>query len=290
MKGELIAANQGMRLKSAAASVLVHALVLAVFVPLDQADSQDRNSPRDEEVIEVVLMDENAMTLPREEIAEILTRPRLSIPAAKTPELKRPDAGADREADATESQNAQDSPIPDAVEVRDNPPLRQEPQKGDPPSRAEGVATTINEPISEGFAVESVTRPIAVGASSGESAVGSLPHGTKGYGSGGPGEGTGDGSNIPRFGSPAGPRFLKRKMPEYPFAARKQKKEGKVVLALTVDMNGCLRHVEVLEATDPLFVPPSIAALEKSSFLPAIRNGTPVTVKAILPIRFALSD
>jgi protein TonB len=79
-------------------------------------------------------------------------------------------------------------------------------------------------------------------------------------------------------------------MPEYPFAARKQKKEGKVVLALTVDMNGCLRHVEVLEATDPLFVPPSIAALEKSSFLPAIRNGTPVTVKAILPIRFALSD
>jgi protein TonB len=87
-----------------------------------------------------------------------------------------------------------------------------------------------------------------------------------------------------------GPKFRYRKMPEYPMAARKQKKAGSVVLAVTIDKNGDLKDIEVLEASDPLFIKPSLDALKKSSFLPANRNGTPITVKAILPIRFALQD
>ena len=92
------------------------------------------------------------------------------------------------------------------------------------------------------------------------------------------------------FGSSLGPRFLKRKMPEYPLVARKQKKEGKVVLAITIAKNGCLEHIEVIEASDSLFVAPAIEAVKKSSFLPAIRDGVPITVTAVLPIRFALSN
>jgi hypothetical protein len=33
-----------------------------------------------------------------------------------------------------------------------------------------------------------------------------------------------------------------------------------------------------------------VEAVKKSTFLPAHRNGVPIAVKAILPIRFALSD
>jgi TonB family protein len=285
MRGDLSATNQTMRLKCITASVLIHAIILAAFLPKGQDD------PQDTEVIEIVPMNESAMIFPKEETAKIPVKLRLLVPAAKPIELERPDTIAAPESAITKEEKAQTNPISSEVEIRNNPPKIHEPQKDYLSlSLTEGMAAAANEPPGDGVDIGIGTGAFA-GSASGSRTIGeSHAQRASGIRNGSTGEGIGDDSNIPRFGSPAGPRFLKRKMPQYPFAARKLKKEGKVVLAVTIDMNGCLRHVDVLEASDPLFVPPSIAALEKSSFLPAVRNGSPITVKAILPIRFALSD
>ncbi len=111
-----------------------------------------------------------------------------------------------------------------------------------------------------------------------------------GTGGGGLGGGYGPGIGEAGFNSPAGPRFLHREIPEYPLLARRRKKEGKVVLMVTIDEHGRLVDVEVVEASHPLFVEPSIEAVKKSTFLPATRNGTPIAVRAMLPIRFSLRD
>jgi periplasmic protein TonB len=92
------------------------------------------------------------------------------------------------------------------------------------------------------------------------------------------------------FGSPDGPRFLHREIPDYPFMAKKRKKEGKVVLAVVIDTTGRLTKAEVVEASDKVFIETSLEALKKSTFLPAKRNGRPVTSRALLPIRFSLIE
>lgn len=107
-------------------------------------------------------------------------------------------------------------------------------------------------------------------------------------GSGGGGAGAGD--TDAGFGTPSGPRFLYREIPEYPFLARRRKIEGKVVLAVFIDAAGKLTKVEVIEASDRTFADASLEALKKSTFLPARRNGRPVASRAILPIRFTLTD
>ncbi|MDP3012806.1 MAG: TonB family protein, partial [Candidatus Subteraquimicrobiales bacterium] len=49
------------------------------------------------------------------------------------------------------------------------------------------------------------------------------------------------------FGTATGPKFLHKKLPVYPVHARRLGKEGKVVLRLTIDEQGNLMHVEVIE-------------------------------------------
>lgn len=107
---------------------------------------------------------------------------------------------------------------------------------------------------------------------------------------GGSDPGGGPGETDAEFGSPSGPRFLHREIPEYPFFARKRKIEGKVVLTVVIDATGRLTRTEVIEASDKVFVETSLEALKKSTFLPARRNGQPVTSRALLPIRFSLVD
>jgi protein TonB len=111
-----------------------------------------------------------------------------------------------------------------------------------------------------------------------------------GYGAGDGGGGDGSGIGQAEFGGLGGPRFLRRELPEYPFLARKRKKEGTVSLMVTISANGRLMKVDVISASDEIFVGPSVEAVKKSTFIPASRNGIPVAIKAILPIRFALSD
>lgn len=155
---------------------------------------------------------------------------------------------------------------------------------------AESSLASLREPLDGGRGSGLNSTMPASSSFGGGGSVQSGMHGNGGSGSGSIGQSSGNEIGNTSFGSPMGPKFRHRKMPEYPIAARKLKKEGTVVLAIIIDKNGDLKEVEILEASDPLFIKPSIDALKKSSFLPASRNGAPITVKAILPIRFALQD
>jgi TonB family protein len=92
------------------------------------------------------------------------------------------------------------------------------------------------------------------------------------------------------FGSETGPSFLHRSQPTYPPIARRFGKEGKVVLRLTIDKSGSLSDIDVLEDPGYGFAAAAVAAMKKSTFHPARRNGKPVMARAILPVRFTLRD
>lgn len=90
------------------------------------------------------------------------------------------------------------------------------------------------------------------------------------------------------FGSTNGPRFAHRMLPKYPRLARELGKEGKVVLKLTIDERGRLANVEVVDKAGSGFDEEAVKAVKGSTFLPATKNGKPVTCVARLPIRFEL--
>jgi protein TonB len=93
---------------------------------------------------------------------------------------------------------------------------------------------------------------------------------------------------ITIFGSSEGPKFEERVEPEYPFAAKKRGQEGTVVLRLSIDELGILQDVEVVEATDAVFIDAAVASVKKSFFVPAKSNKRSVASQAILPIHFKL--
>jgi len=100
-----------------------------------------------------------------------------------------------------------------------------------------------------------------------------------------------DGKAVPLitvFGSSQGPGFKKHVAPHYPLAARKRGIEGRVLLRLTIDERGDLQRVEVVEATDAIFIQPAVASVEQSTFQPAQNNGRPAASQAELPICFRL--
>ncbi|MCG6536756.1 MAG: energy transducer TonB, partial [Syntrophales bacterium LBB04] len=133
------------------------------------------------------------------------------------------------------------------------------------------------------------------GVAIGGAGVGSRKAGGAGIGgagvggkSAGSGEESGSSFFETGFGQPDGPQFLRREIPEYPFAARRLHKEGKVVLMLIIDEKGKLLKVDVIKTSDKEFAESAVEAIKKSTFLPARKKGVPVVAKAILPIRFSL--
>jgi protein TonB len=90
------------------------------------------------------------------------------------------------------------------------------------------------------------------------------------------------------FGSTNAPQFLHREMPVYPLIARRLGREGRVLLRLTIDENGRLLNIEVLERAGFGFTEAAIEAVKKSTFRPAMQDGRPVLSKALLPVSFKL--
>ena len=92
------------------------------------------------------------------------------------------------------------------------------------------------------------------------------------------------------FGSINGPRFLHREIPVYPQIARRLGKEGKVILRLTINENGEVVNIEIIESAPYGFTESAVDAVKKSRFSPAMKDGRPVACRAILPIRFILKN
>jgi periplasmic protein TonB len=90
------------------------------------------------------------------------------------------------------------------------------------------------------------------------------------------------------FGNSGAPSFIHREAPVYPFLARRFGKEGKVLLKLLIDKNGCLQDIEIIEPSGFGFTEAAVEAVKKSSFAPAHRNGEKIASKATLSVRFIL--
>jgi protein TonB len=92
------------------------------------------------------------------------------------------------------------------------------------------------------------------------------------------------------FGDASGLNFRHREIPIYPQVARRMNREGKVLLRLTIDANGKLNDLEVIEGAAFGFTEAAIDAVNKSTFIPARKGGMPVKAKAVLSVRFKLSQ
>jgi len=92
------------------------------------------------------------------------------------------------------------------------------------------------------------------------------------------------------LGEVGSPRFIHRELPIYPLIARKFGKEGKVVLRLTLDAQGQLQGIEVIEANGFGFAEAASAAIRQSTFAPAVKNGRVISSKVLVPIRFVLHE
>jgi protein TonB len=77
-------------------------------------------------------------------------------------------------------------------------------------------------------------------------------------------------------------------LPRYPRLAREMGREGTVVLSLTIDENGILQDVAVVESAGFGFDEEALQAMQASTFKAALRNGQPVASRALLPVRFIL--
>lgn len=130
---------------------------------------------------------------------------------------------------------------------------------------------------------------VALAPGPGSGSAGGTGSGTPGTGDHG-GKGRGTGPLDMEFGSGNGPGFLRKTVPQYPALAREKGREGSVLLRLTIDEQGRLVALSVVEGSDELFKDAALRAVRQSTFVPAKLDGTPVSCRVMLPIRFALKS
>lgn len=108
---------------------------------------------------------------------------------------------------------------------------------------------------------------------------------------GGAGNGSGGNGSLERtFGSADGPSFLHKVVPCYPALAKRLEKEGTVLLRVTIDEQGRPLEIVVLKKAGFGFDEEAVKAVKDSSFVPAKRDGKPLACRALLPIRFVLTQ
>ena len=85
-------------------------------------------------------------------------------------------------------------------------------------------------------------------------------------------------------------RYADRFQPEYPSASRRLEEEGLVVVAVVIDPDGRVADARVARSSghERLDRAAVAQALRKWRFVPAKRDGMPVTGQAQIPVRFEL--
>jgi len=88
------------------------------------------------------------------------------------------------------------------------------------------------------------------------------------------------------------PRVLRSFPPQYPYMAKRDNIEGKIVLKFVVDVDGNAKEAEVVSADPPevldMFSEAALKAVERYKFKPAVKNGNDVLCIVKLPISFTL--
>ncbi|MGA2106561.1 MAG: TonB family protein [Syntrophorhabdales bacterium] len=266
-------------IKFAVIALAIHGVVLSL--PLS------RNAPQalKERLIDVVVMRQEAPPAPPP--AEKV-EPR---PAPKRVALKETAPAPRVKERMSEGARPLDAPIP-----REPQPLE---KKAEAPGA--GAGNVLDEQIAsqvvpgpgaagdEGVGIAGVnTAGGKVGLGGGGTGVG-IGTGRVGTGTGsGGGSGGGGGGGVVQLREP--PAFAYYEEPEYTVRARRLGKEGKVALELTIDEKGKVVKVDVVEATDQMFVVTSVSAAKRWRFKPAKKDSVPVACRAPVTIPFRMQE
>ncbi|MGZ8423731.1 MAG: energy transducer TonB [Candidatus Binatia bacterium] len=118
-----------------------------------------------------------------------------------------------------------------------------------------------------------------------------LAGGRSGTGSGN-GAGNGEGSGTGQAGTPLiQARYRETPQPHYPDSARREGKEGRVLLRVLVDEEGRTKAIEVNTSSGhDMLDQAATEALKKWRFVPARVSGIPIETWVKVPIEFQLSN
>jgi periplasmic protein TonB len=83
---------------------------------------------------------------------------------------------------------------------------------------------------------------------------------------------------------------VKTPPPRYPDSLRRDGVSGVVAVTVVIDETGAVISSVVAKSSHPDFEKPALEAITKWKFKPGKKDGTPVKVKATLPLRFNLND
>lgn len=78
--------------------------------------------------------------------------------------------------------------------------------------------------------------------------------------------------------------------PDYPNELRREGVSGVVTVKCTIDENGNVVEPTVEKSSNAAFEQPALAALKKWKFKPAKQDGTPVSTKVSIPIKFVFES
>jgi TonB family protein len=104
----------------------------------------------------------------------------------------------------------------------------------------------------------------------------------------GGGSTTGPGGDIAVMSETLKPTILYREKAKYTEEARLNKVEGAVVLTIVFGADGRVRDIRTVRGLPHGLTETSIEAAQKIRFHPAVRDGKPVSVRAVLEFSFAL--
>jgi TonB family protein len=76
----------------------------------------------------------------------------------------------------------------------------------------------------------------------------------------------------------------------YPAEAKAKHLSGRVLFRAVIAANGDVMGLTVKQATDPVFVPAAIAAVQSWQYKPYTLNGSPVAVDTTITVNFMMSN
>jgi TonB family protein len=91
-------------------------------------------------------------------------------------------------------------------------------------------------------------------------------------------------------GSVKAPRAIYSPDPEYTEKARKEGKEGTVLLKMVVGSNGLPRDIKVIRSLDSDLDEAAVNSVTKWKFAPGTKDGAPVAVQIVVEISFHNPD
>ena len=77
--------------------------------------------------------------------------------------------------------------------------------------------------------------------------------------------------------------------PVYPMELKREGVSGMVTMSITVDEKGNVLNPVVKKSTRPEFEQPAIDAVSKWRFEPAKKDGKPVQVQVVIPVKFSIN-